>query len=181
MLETYIQIVTMYNFFTGFFSSIFIRLTFPFQPLNVYKVMRYSLKANETEDCTNSFLNGCVIPYSETEYLEFRVKWLKIKYRFIVSSDQPNYPSFVQFTKLKKNIWILKAILINPEDNVSEDVMSRVSKFYGPNLNTFNNLSLTVDQMFKSDELKDTMRLMILTSLGDVLTFKPNDIFQVCR
>jgi hypothetical protein len=176
-METYIQMLSMYQFVTGIFSSILTRLTSPFQPLNVYKVIKYSI--NDSEDKTDLFLNGCIIPFSETEYLEFRVKWLKTKYRFIVSASQPNYPSFVHFTKLKKSIWIIKAILINPDDNVSEDVLTRVLKFYGPNLNTFDNLTLTVDQMFKTDELKDTMRLMILTSLGDVLTFQPCDVFNL--
>ena len=171
--------LSIYQFVTGILSSIMNRLTSPFQPLNVYKVMKYSLEADESEDSTHLFLNGCVIPFSDVEYLEFRVKWLNTKYRFIVSANQPNYPSFVYFSKLKKSIWILKALLINPDDNVSEDVLARVLKFYGPNLNTFDNLALTVDQMFKTDELKDTMRLMILTSLGDVLTFQPCDVFNL--
>ena len=174
----YIYVLSKYYFAKALFSSIYTRLTFPYQPLNVYKVIRYSSSENESEDVTDIFLKGCIIPYSETEYLEFRVKWLKTKYRFIVSSKQPNYPSFVNFTSAKKLNWIIKASLINPEDDICEDVLARVLKFYGPNHNVFDN-NISIDQMFKGDELRETMRLVIMTSGGDVLIFGSREMFDL--
>ena len=181
-LQAYLFFQSKVNFIKNFIKSIYTRLIgSPFQPLNVYKVIRYALDSEDAKDVTDVFLSGCVIPYAVNEYLEFRVTWLHAKYRYIVSTDQPEYPCFIHFVSndVKKR-WIVKAVLMNPTENICEDVISRVSKFNGPNQDTFQK-KILVNQMFKNDEMLPDMKLMVITMNGNLLSFDSSDSFDLSK
>lgn len=137
------------------------------QPLDVYRVMKYDSQTDAEIDLTTTYLQGEPLRYEQNEYLEFRIRWKSETYRYIVDSRNSNFPSYREFA-VRPRLMIVKAVLMNTDELVYEDVTDRVRKFLGPASPPFFGRSLTCAQLFRNDDLTDKHTLMIIDSNGEM-------------
>ena len=179
LFDTYLTLAQAKRFAVKLFVSIYRKLIdTPYQPLAVYKVMRYAIDTDNETDVTEDFLGGKCIAPPNGEVNEFRIQWLGRKYRFV--TDLPNnYPSVSHCMNVPQlDQMAVKAVLLNPVEGLHEDVLDRVHKFNGPCFDRFG-LKFSMRRMFIHDELDEATKLMVITRYGDIFSFGPDDVFDL--
>lgn len=171
-----VAMYTMYylSCLSSFYGNLIYRLTMKFPPLMVYKVMQVNNDIDGYEECTDLYFKGQSIKSRSEQRIEYRVTWNTTKYRVI--NETPYYDMFLR-RETKKTI--IMAVLHNPVENVEENVTQRILKFAGPNHDFFGNNNIRMRWMFESDDLLDETVLVLLTSNGSLLRFKPNDMISI--
>ena len=71
---------------------------------------------------------------------------------------------------------IAMAILNNPVESKTDDVIQRVLKFAGPNHNFFGNKDFRMRWMFENDDLLPESELHLLYTDGRLLKYGPDDL-----
>lgn len=147
------------------FEIFFIRLFEPIQPLRIYKILKIS-DAHETTDLTNVYFKGDLkLDINPDERIEYRYMWMNRKSRMI--SNKESCPNIIGMTTKKPiTVFIIKAILLNEDENVCENVLERVLKYAGPH-HDFYNETIKMEWLFENDDL-ETFRsfLFIMYSNG---------------
>lgn len=186
--NTMIYFLYYYNYVVsgvyGFYRELLDRLTLPPSPVFVYKVLRFTEPEGEIEeqpmDLTDAYIRGSpILVEPDKTRVEYRVTWKRNKRYRVVRSDptdpSPNHEMFAGVLPDPKKR-IVMAVLNNPEENLSENVINRVLKFAGPRHDFFENKRLRMRWLFENDDLLPDSQLHLLYTDGKLLKFKPDDL-----
>ena len=136
------------------FDYMCIRLTEPIQPLRIYKVLKIK-ESHDVIDCTNEYLQGNLqLNLNEDERVEYRYMWTDRKNRMISTNEEMVPNLFCMTRKPPKQVFIIKAILFNEDENLCENVIDRVLKYAGPQ-HDFYNEQIKMEWLFENDDLEE--------------------------
>lgn len=168
----------------SFYRELLDRITLPPPPVFVYKVIKFTEPEGEIEtdpeDLTDAYIRGLpILVQPDKTRAEYRVTWKRNKTYRIVRSDpsdpSPNHEMFAGILPDPRKR-IVMAVLNNPVDNISEDVMNRVLKFAGPRHDFFGNKRLRMRWLFENDDVLPESQLHLLYTDGKLLKFRPDDL-----
>ena len=168
----------------AFYRELVERITLPPPPVFVYKVLKFYEPENEIEeppeDLTDAFVSGLpILVQPDKTRAEYRVTWKRDKrYRVIRSDPSDPSPTHEMFAGVMPDPKqrIVMAVLNNPVENVSENVLNRVLKFAGPRHDFFGNKRLRMRWLFENDDVLPESQLHLLYTDGKLLKFKPDDL-----
>lgn len=187
---------SVYDFYREFVD----RLTIPPPPAMVYKVVCFPTVTecaccentdsprDEKPECvccapekdmTHEYQIGRAIRPTPEYRVEYRVQWKRSrKYRVVCSRDTDPSPHHDMFASVKPDPrkCIAMAVLNNPVESKSADVIQRVLKFAGPNHDFFGHNAFRMRWMFEHDDLLPESELHLLYTDGRLIKYGPDDI-----
>lgn len=177
----------IFNFITNIITNVCVyidKITNPFMPLYVYKVLVYDEVTKERYNVTENFFKGkpTLKDLKLDKYrIEYRFKWLDCKYRYVV--DNETNDDFIQFSKLQKhNKFKTKIIYATLKDDIEDDdVLNKIKKYAGPNHDFFN-MKIKPAWLFPSEDFLDNHQLLIMDTRGKtkIINMTEDDKITLC-